>query len=67
MQSSTFYERLCRPSPNDDGHEVRGSYPYPFLFSGLIFRFRKHLDELKYPAPRAVSKLVDQVGAPSVI
>ena len=24
---------------------------------------RKHLDELKYPAPRAVSKLVDQVGA----
>jgi hypothetical protein len=22
---------------------------------------RKHLDELKYPAPRTVSKLVDQV------
>lgn len=24
---------------------------------------RKHLDELEYPAPRTVSKLVDQVGA----
>jgi hypothetical protein len=28
---------------------------------------RKHLDELKYPAPRTVSKLVDQVGALTVI
>jgi cytochrome-b5 reductase len=63
--SSTRHEHFYRPSPNDDSHEVR--FSYPFLFSRLILRTRKHLDELKYPAPRAVSKLVDQVGAPSVI
>ena len=65
VQSSTPYEQLYRPSPNDDSHEVRVSYP--FLFSRLILCTRKHLDELKYPAPRAVSKLIDQVGAPIVI
>lgn len=63
--SSTRHEHFYRPSPNDDSHEVR--FSYPFLFSRLILRTRKHLDELKYPAPRAVSKLVDQVGALSVI
>ena len=63
-QSSTSYERLCRPSPNDDWHEVR-LHMY-FLTSGSILYTRKHLDELKYPAPRTVSKLVDQVGYPFV-
>ena len=64
-QSLTPYEYLYRPSPNDDSHEVRHSHP--FLFSRLMLCTRKHLDELKYPAPRTVSKLVDQVGAPSFI
>jgi cytochrome-b5 reductase len=64
-QNSTPYEHLYRPSPNDDSHEVRHSYT--FLFSRLMLCTRKHLDELKYPAPRTVSKLVDQVGAPSFI
>jgi hypothetical protein len=30
----------------------------------LTYFYRKHLDELKYPAPRTVSKLVDQVSIP---
>ena len=64
-QSSTPYKHLNRPSPNDDSHEVRLSCQ--FLFSRLILCTRNHLDELKYPAPRTVSKLVDQVGASSVI
>ena len=64
-QNSTPYEHLNRPSPNDDSHEVR--FSNPFLFNRLILYTRKHLDELKYPAPRAVSKLVDQVSALSVI
>jgi hypothetical protein len=38
-----------------------------FITSGSILCTRKHLDDLKYPAPRTVSKLVDQVGASSVI
>ena len=44
-------------------------YVFQIHFSSgrLILCTRKHLDELKYPAPRTVSKLVDQVRAPSVI
>ncbi len=61
-QSSTPYEHyLCRSSPNDVSHEVR--LTSSFLFSGSMLCTRKHLDELRYPAPRAVSKLNDQVGA----
>ena len=63
-QSSTPYEHLCRASPNDVCHEVRLHIHFSFLISGSILCTRKHLDELKYPAPRTVSKLVDQVPYP---
>ena len=64
-QKLTPYKQLYRASPNDDSHEVR--LTYTFLFSCSILCTRKHLDELKYPAARSVSKLVDQAGAPSII
>ena len=49
-----------RPSANDDRYEVSSFWHYSDLTSNHVLP-RKHLDELKYPAPRTVSKLQDQV------
>jgi hypothetical protein len=37
------------------------SSPFIHMVDILTFLGRKHLAELKYPAPRTVSKLIDQV------
>jgi hypothetical protein len=58
-----FTKGYNRTSTNDDCDEVRIiTIPSrPFAKSC----YRKHFDELKYLAPRTVSKLVDQVSAAS--
>ncbi|KAG6878410.1 hypothetical protein C0993_007011 [Termitomyces sp. T159_Od127] len=48
-----------RPSPYGWRHEVRFPCRWPRPSANLFPR--KNLEELKYPAPRTVSKLVDQV------
>ena len=65
IKSYSLTNMCGRASPNDDRYEVCISLS--FLGIDSTFCTRKHLEELKYPAPRAVSKLVDQVGAPPII
>jgi len=45
---SAPYDHVHRPSPHDDCYEVRLNLIFT---SGLTLGTRKHLDELKYPAP----------------